>query len=260
MSLPWCCRRQCSASESCSPSARAARSDAGGTPDRARPRLHVRSAGAGLVLSAAVRRAADRGLVRAGRSAMREPRHLGASRLRTFLRVTMRSMEGVIAGIVLSFAHTVGEFGVCSWLAATSPASRAPSPSPSTTTSRRSKSRGQQHGARPAAFRSWSSSPCTAAPPIVGRGAARMTLAVDYRSAVAALPSRGAFVAPPASHPVRRLGSARPRSCAACPASAPESGGLPWATARCSTPPPDRRHRPAAAVGYVFQQWALFPH
>ena len=38
---------------------------------------------------------------------------LGAGRLRTFLRVTLPlSMEGVIAGIVLSFAHTVGEFGV----------------------------------------------------------------------------------------------------------------------------------------------------
>jgi molybdate transport system permease protein len=38
---------------------------------------------------------------------------LGAGRLRTFLRVTLPlSIEGVIAGIVLSFAHTVGEFGV----------------------------------------------------------------------------------------------------------------------------------------------------
>ena len=38
---------------------------------------------------------------------------LGASRLRTFLRVTLPlSLEGVIAGAVLSFAHTVGEFGV----------------------------------------------------------------------------------------------------------------------------------------------------
>jgi molybdate transport system permease protein len=38
---------------------------------------------------------------------------LGASRLRTFLRVTLPlSVEGVIAGVVLSFAHTVGEFGV----------------------------------------------------------------------------------------------------------------------------------------------------
>ncbi len=38
---------------------------------------------------------------------------LGAGRLRTFLRVTLPlSIEGIIAGIVLSFAHTVGEFGV----------------------------------------------------------------------------------------------------------------------------------------------------
>jgi len=38
---------------------------------------------------------------------------LGASPLRTFLRVTLPlSVEGVIAGLVLSFAHTVGEFGV----------------------------------------------------------------------------------------------------------------------------------------------------
>jgi molybdate transport system permease protein len=38
---------------------------------------------------------------------------LGASRLRTFLRITLPlSIEGVVAGMVLSFAHTVGEFGV----------------------------------------------------------------------------------------------------------------------------------------------------
>lgn len=38
---------------------------------------------------------------------------LGASGLRTFARVTLPlSIEGVIAGAVLSFAHTVGEFGV----------------------------------------------------------------------------------------------------------------------------------------------------
>jgi len=38
---------------------------------------------------------------------------LGASGLRTFMRVTLPlSIEGVIAGVVLSFAHTVGEFGV----------------------------------------------------------------------------------------------------------------------------------------------------
>ena len=38
---------------------------------------------------------------------------LGASTLRTFTRVTMPlSIEGIVAGVVLSFAHTIGEFGV----------------------------------------------------------------------------------------------------------------------------------------------------
>lgn len=38
---------------------------------------------------------------------------LGASRWRTFWQVTLPlSTEGVLAGVVLSFAHTVGEFGV----------------------------------------------------------------------------------------------------------------------------------------------------
>ena len=38
---------------------------------------------------------------------------LGASTLRTFLRIVLPlSIEGVMAGTVLSFAHTVGEFGV----------------------------------------------------------------------------------------------------------------------------------------------------
>ena len=38
---------------------------------------------------------------------------LGASGWRTFLRITLPlSMEGVVAGTVLSFAHTLGEFGV----------------------------------------------------------------------------------------------------------------------------------------------------
>ena len=38
---------------------------------------------------------------------------LGASRARTFLRIIMPlSVNGIITGIVLSFAHTVGEFGV----------------------------------------------------------------------------------------------------------------------------------------------------
>lgn len=38
---------------------------------------------------------------------------LGASRWRTFFRVTLPlSLEGVLVGVVLSFAHTVGEFGI----------------------------------------------------------------------------------------------------------------------------------------------------
>ena len=38
---------------------------------------------------------------------------LGASRWRTFFRIVLPlSIEGVIAGAVLSFAHTLGEFGV----------------------------------------------------------------------------------------------------------------------------------------------------
>ncbi len=38
---------------------------------------------------------------------------LGATRWRTFIRVVLPlSIEGVMAGVVLSFAHTVGEFGV----------------------------------------------------------------------------------------------------------------------------------------------------
>ena len=38
---------------------------------------------------------------------------LGVGRLRTFLRVVLPlSVEGVLAGAVLTFAHTIGEFGV----------------------------------------------------------------------------------------------------------------------------------------------------
>jgi len=38
---------------------------------------------------------------------------LGVGRLRTFLRVVLPlSIEGVLAGAVLTFAHTIGEFGV----------------------------------------------------------------------------------------------------------------------------------------------------
>lgn len=38
---------------------------------------------------------------------------LGASKLRTFLEIVMPlSVSGMVAGVVLSFAHTLGEFGV----------------------------------------------------------------------------------------------------------------------------------------------------
>jgi molybdate transport system permease protein len=38
---------------------------------------------------------------------------LGASRLRTFLRVVLpMSLGGLLTGLVLTFAHTLGEFGV----------------------------------------------------------------------------------------------------------------------------------------------------
>ena len=38
---------------------------------------------------------------------------LGAGRLRTFIRIVAPlSIEGIIAGAVLTFAHTLGEFGV----------------------------------------------------------------------------------------------------------------------------------------------------
>lgn len=48
----------------------------------------------------------DRGLVEASWC-------LGVSRLRTFFRVVLPlSLRSVVAGVVLSFAHTVGEFGV----------------------------------------------------------------------------------------------------------------------------------------------------
>lgn len=38
---------------------------------------------------------------------------LGSSRWRTFVRIIVPlSIEGIITGVVLSFAHTLGEFGV----------------------------------------------------------------------------------------------------------------------------------------------------
>jgi molybdate transport system permease protein len=55
---------------------------------------------------AAAFRSVDRQLVHASAT-------LGVSRLRTFARVTVPlSYAGIITGLVLSFAHTLGEFGV----------------------------------------------------------------------------------------------------------------------------------------------------
>jgi molybdate transport system permease protein len=55
---------------------------------------------------AAAFRSVDRQLVNASAT-------LGVSRLRTFVRVTVPlSYAGIITGLVLSFAHTLGEFGV----------------------------------------------------------------------------------------------------------------------------------------------------
>ncbi len=47
------------------------------------------------------------------RSLIEASRCLGASRLRTFFKVILpQSIAGVVVGVVLSFAHTLGEFGV----------------------------------------------------------------------------------------------------------------------------------------------------
>jgi molybdate transport system permease protein len=47
------------------------------------------------------------------RSLLEASATLGASTLRTFTRVVLPlSIEGIVVGVVLSFAHTIGEFGV----------------------------------------------------------------------------------------------------------------------------------------------------
>ena len=39
---------------------------------------------------------------------------LGASRLRTFFRIILPlSLSGLVTGVALSFAHTMGELGLC---------------------------------------------------------------------------------------------------------------------------------------------------
>src|SRR5207247_324484 len=56
---------------------------------------------------------------------------LGESRAATFFRVILPlSWPGVLTGMILSFAHTIGESAWCSWWAAICPASRAPSQFP----------------------------------------------------------------------------------------------------------------------------------
>src|ERR1700704_918538 len=49
---------------------------------------------------------------------------LGASRVRTFMRIVIPlARPGIVAGVVLSFAHTVGEFGVVLMVGGNLPAS-----------------------------------------------------------------------------------------------------------------------------------------
>jgi molybdate transport system permease protein len=53
------------------------------------------------------------GLAGVPRELQEAARNSGASELRTFLRVTLPlAKNGIAAGVVLSFAHTLGEFGV----------------------------------------------------------------------------------------------------------------------------------------------------
>ena len=74
--------------------------------------------------------AVDRGLVEASWC-------LGVSRTATFFRVVVPlAWTGILAGIVLSFAHTLGEFGVVLMVGGNIPGSPAPCPSRSTTTCR----------------------------------------------------------------------------------------------------------------------------
>jgi len=63
-------------------------------------------------------------------------RILGASSWRTFRRITLPlSLPGIITAIVLTFAHTLGEFGVVLMVGGNLPGPPAPFPSPSTTMS-----------------------------------------------------------------------------------------------------------------------------
>src|SRR5260370_9282510 len=69
---------------------------------------------------------------------------LGISRLRTFVQIACPlSWAGIVTGLVLSFAHTLGEFGVVLMVGATSPGSRARYRSRSTPRFRRSITQGQ---------------------------------------------------------------------------------------------------------------------
>lgn len=63
---------------------------------------------------------------------------LGASKLRTFFRVTVPlSIPGLVTGVALSFAHTMGEFGVVLMVGGNIPESHGPSRLISTTRLRR---------------------------------------------------------------------------------------------------------------------------
>ena len=145
----WCCRRPCSASTCWWRSARGARSAA----------AYQRFTGHGLPFTfeglliasviyslpfavqplAAAFAPVDRRLIEASWS-------LGASRLARSCASCCRSRSrGVVTGIVLSFAHTLGEFGVVLMVGGNIRASRAPSRSRSTTACRRSTTRGVAH-------------------------------------------------------------------------------------------------------------------
>ena len=94
-----------------SPVGRALRADR-----RPRPAVHVRGAAdrVGAVLDA-VRGAAVRGGVRVGRSAAARGVVVAgrvAARRRSGASCIPLSVRGLVTGIVLSFAHTLGEFGV----------------------------------------------------------------------------------------------------------------------------------------------------
>ena len=76
---------------------------------------------------------------------------LGASSFRTFFRVVSLSIEGIIAGTILT-CHTLGEFGVVLMVGGNFRGSCAPCRSRSTTTCRDAHRGGQHHRPGPALF------------------------------------------------------------------------------------------------------------